>query len=420
MGCSAALLDKLLILKENKAQAGVYRWINLTNGKSYIGSSSNLGRRFTEYFSIQGLRPWKVEKGRIKKDIMKKLFYSTKPCNVIPAVTYSNADIDKVKIINDNRGKAGVYQWVNKVNGKSYVGSSSNLGRRFTEYFSIYKLETQIKKGRSIICQSLLKQGYSNFIFEILEYCEASEAVSREQYYLDLLKPEYNILKFAGSPYGRKHSPEAIAKMKNPKFLAKRLEHLKRLNSSPEHKEHLKRLHSSLEQKAKLLERLKILNSSQAQQERLFKFIASISQKVEVFDTLTKETTVYPSISEAARSIGCTNSAIVIALKNQKEKGVTKLVKKRYTVFLKTDESKIAGTSSPSSAPQGLKRTWESNAHRVQVMDTLNGNKTVYGSIREAAVGIGCVHATILNALKYFKETGETRLIKKRFQVKHI
>jgi len=53
-------------------------------------------------------------------------------------------------------------------------------------------------------------------------------------------------------------------------------------------------------------------------------------------------------------------------------------------------------------------------------MDTLNGNETVYGSIREAAVGIGCVHTTILNTLKYFKETGEIRLIKKRFQVKHI
>ena len=53
-------------------------------------------------------------------------------------------------------------------------------------------------------------------------------------------------------------------------------------------------------------------------------------------------------------------------------------------------------------------------------MDTLNGNETVYGSIREAAVAIGCVHVTIINALKKFKETGETRLIKKRFKVKHI
>lgn len=29
-------LDKLLIIKENKAKCGVYRWINLTNNKSYV------------------------------------------------------------------------------------------------------------------------------------------------------------------------------------------------------------------------------------------------------------------------------------------------------------------------------------------------------------------------------------------------
>ena len=50
----------------------------------------------------------------------------------------------------------------------------------------------------------------------------------------------------------------------------------------------------------------------------------------------------------------------------------------------------------------------------------LNGNETVYGSIREAALAIGCVHATILNVLKNFKETGITGLIKKRFKVKLI
>ena len=108
------------------------------------------------------------------------------------------------------------------------------------------------------------------------------------------------------------------------------------------------------EQKAKLLEHLKVFNATPAQKEWEFKFIASRSKRVEVFYTLKQETTVYPSIREAARSIGCTNSAIVITLKNPWEKGVTKLVKKRYTVFLKTDESKIGGTSSPSGAPAGI------------------------------------------------------------------
>ena len=64
------------------------------------------------------------------------------------------------------------------------------------------------------IYKALIKHGYSNFSLEIIEYCEPSLAVSREQYYLDLLKPEYNVLQIAGSSLGFKHSDETIAKMK--------------------------------------------------------------------------------------------------------------------------------------------------------------------------------------------------------------
>jgi group I intron endonuclease len=59
----------------------------------------------------------------------------------------------------------------------------------------------------------LVKYGYSNFRLEILEYCESEDVVAREQYYLDLLKPEYNILSTAGSSLGYKHTTEYLAKM---------------------------------------------------------------------------------------------------------------------------------------------------------------------------------------------------------------
>ena len=58
-----------------------------------------------------------------------------------------------------------------------------------------------------------MKYGYSNFSLEILEYCSSSEAISREQYYIDLLKPAYNILLVAGSRLGSKHSEETKAKI---------------------------------------------------------------------------------------------------------------------------------------------------------------------------------------------------------------
>ena len=62
------------------------------------------------------------------------------------------------------------------------------------------------------ICCALLKHDHSNFSLEILEYCEISELLIREKYYLaerKLLKPEYNIAQDPTAPMsGRKHSDE--------------------------------------------------------------------------------------------------------------------------------------------------------------------------------------------------------------------
>jgi hypothetical protein len=60
-----------------------------------------------------------------------------------------------------------------------------------------------------------LKYGYSNFSLEILDYCNKECLKIREQYYLDLLKPVYNICKTAGSMLGFKHSLKTIEKFKN-------------------------------------------------------------------------------------------------------------------------------------------------------------------------------------------------------------
>lgn len=86
-----------------------------------------------------------------------------------------------------------------------------------------------------LIHKSLLKYGYSAFNLYILEYCHVDTLISREQYFLDLIKPELNILTVAGSTRGYKHKPETIAKFKSrkksPEELNKLRLHLKKLNS---------------------------------------------------------------------------------------------------------------------------------------------------------------------------------------------
>lgn len=157
---------------------------------------------------------------------------------------------------------------------------------------------------------------------EIIEYCSSEKCLEREQYYLDFCLPEYNILKVAGSPKGRKHSAETIALLIAKGLSPENLEHLNRLNSSPEHKGHLERLHKNSELQAKRLLALKIYNISPENKEHLKRLACQNkgrlrpegsgkpSISIEVFDTETNLTTVYSSISEAARAIRVTETAI--------------------------------------------------------------------------------------------------------------
>lgn len=57
-----------------------------------------------------------------------------------------------------------------------------------------------------------MKYGYSNFSLEILEYCDLYDTIQREQYFIDLLKPQYNILQVEGSSLGYLHSADTKKK----------------------------------------------------------------------------------------------------------------------------------------------------------------------------------------------------------------
>ena len=128
----------------------------------------------------------------------------------IPVIKYENADRQKLSILEENKVKSGVYLFRNLTNEKIYIGSSMDLRRRFKEYFNVNHL---LRNKNLAICAALGKYGYSLFSLEVLEYCDPSNILKREQYYLDLIKPQYNILKTAGSFVGFKHTEETKNKL---------------------------------------------------------------------------------------------------------------------------------------------------------------------------------------------------------------
>jgi len=77
---------------------------------------------------------------------------------------------------------------------------------RLRKYYSLVCLKKSLEIFESKIFESILNYGHLNFSLYIIEYCKPDLLLKREQYYIDLLNPEYNILKVAGSTLGRKHS----------------------------------------------------------------------------------------------------------------------------------------------------------------------------------------------------------------------
>ena len=145
----------------------------------------------------------------------KTAFYPSAKLNdkdnsVTPLLIYDDIEAQKSLILKDNKGKAGVYRWTSLTNSKSYVGWANDLRTRLLVYFS----KTRLMDSKMPIYKAILKYGYVNFKLEMLEYCEPLVLIKREQYYIDSLKPEYNILGIAGNSSGYKYVENTLAKFK--------------------------------------------------------------------------------------------------------------------------------------------------------------------------------------------------------------
>jgi predicted GIY-YIG superfamily endonuclease len=86
--------------------------------------------------------------------------------------------------------KSGIYCITNIVNNKIYIGSSVNIYHRLKRHCSELKRSIHANK---YLQNSYLKHGSSNFNVSIIEETTIENLQKLEQYYIDVLKPDYNI-----------------------------------------------------------------------------------------------------------------------------------------------------------------------------------------------------------------------------------
>jgi group I intron endonuclease len=108
----------------------------------------------------------------------------------------------------------GVYQITNTVNGHVYIGSSVDVHKRWGRH------QRELRAGThhsAYLQRAWNKYGEDAFSFILCEQCEKEHLIEREQYYIDNVKPTYNIAIKAKSCLGVKHTEESKQKMSESK-----------------------------------------------------------------------------------------------------------------------------------------------------------------------------------------------------------
>jgi group I intron endonuclease len=135
---------------------------------------------------------------------------------------------------------SGIYMIKNILNGKLYIGSTTDLSGRFYDH----RCELRLNEHDSTHLQNAWnKYGESNFVFEVVEYIDFIDdkllmkklLEVREQYWMDQYPREqrYNIRTRAENNLGIKHTLEVKKKIsENTKAGMSNLDINKRINMS--------------------------------------------------------------------------------------------------------------------------------------------------------------------------------------------
>jgi group I intron endonuclease len=241
-----------------------------------------------------------------------KLTNIIKELELNPVYVFENLTLETTKqgVLKSTSGLSGIYMIINKITEDYYIGSAAT--NRFYARFSNHLIYF---RGSKVVKAAVKKYGLENFAFLILElYPNIVTAASRENnkelldledQYLKHLLPNYNILTEAGSSFGYKHTEIDRIKMKEI-YSDERRERIGSLNRgkifSPQTIEKM---------------REKALNRPPMSDETKLKCVSN-TRPVILYNLNGTIYGKYPTITEAAKAINCSEKTILRALKTEK------------------------------------------------------------------------------------------------------
>ena len=272
-----------------------------------VNKSNVIGRR---HFSVT--TPRRLNSEEVRKFIHEK--------NLNPVFIYEDLADQTVKsrVLADTRGLSGIYLILNKVTLDYYIGSAST--GRFHARFSNHLFNFH---GSKVVKNAVKKHGISCFAFMILELFPETvnkennkKLLDLEDFYLKSLLPNYNILTEAGSSFGYKHNETTRLYMKANYSEERRLA-IGNLNKG-------KKLSSSTIEamRQSALNRIKPIYSEEG--------VQNMKKNSKAILVYNMDYTVYgefPSITEASKSLGCSQKTINRVLQTPK-----KILRRRWIV----------------------------------------------------------------------------------------
>jgi group I intron endonuclease len=107
--------------------------------------------------------------------------------------------------------KTGIYKILNIITNKFYIGSACHFYNRKSKHLGMLRRGLHNNKH---LQNSYNKYGEKVFKFFLIEECPKDQLIIREQWYLDTLKPYYNICTIVEGRWGLFHEESTKIKIK--------------------------------------------------------------------------------------------------------------------------------------------------------------------------------------------------------------